>query len=56
MYIIRSETPLGNTESGHASTIACGLGLPDGVAIVDLKFLDDKSLLILCAQKGKSRL
>lgn len=30
------------------------LGLPDGVAIVDLKFLDDKSLLVLCSQKGKA--
>ena len=34
---------------------ACGLGLPDGVAIVDFKYLDDKSLLVLCSQKGKTR-
>ncbi|KAK4139300.1 anaphase-promoting complex, cyclosome, subunit 4-domain-containing protein [Dichotomopilus funicola] len=55
VYIIRSETPLGNSEGGPISATACGLGLPDGVAIVDLKYLDDKSLLILCAQKEEPK-
>jgi anaphase-promoting complex subunit 4 len=31
------------------------LGLPNGVTIVDLKYLDDKSLLVLCGQKGETR-
>jgi anaphase-promoting complex subunit 4 len=42
--------------SGARSTKACGLGLPQGVAIVDFSFLDDKSLLVLCSQKGQTSL
>ncbi|KAK4156712.1 anaphase-promoting complex, cyclosome, subunit 4-domain-containing protein [Chaetomidium leptoderma] len=52
IYITRSLVPLVNGVSGPASTTACGLGLPEGVAIFDIKYLDDKTLLVLCGQKG----
>ncbi|KAK4044627.1 anaphase-promoting complex, cyclosome, subunit 4-domain-containing protein [Parachaetomium inaequale] len=54
IYITRSDVPLDSAVSGPTSTRACGLGLPQGVVIVDFKYLDDKSLLVLCSQKGET--
>ncbi|KAL2181428.1 anaphase-promoting complex, cyclosome, subunit 4-domain-containing protein [Thermothelomyces heterothallicus CBS 202.75] len=53
IYIVRSDVPLSGGVGEATATRACGLGLPDGATIVDFKFLDDKSLLVLCSQKGK---
>ncbi|KAK4235496.1 anaphase-promoting complex subunit 4 [Achaetomium macrosporum] len=52
IYIIGSDVPLENSVGRPISTTACGLGLPEGVSVVDFKFLDDKSLLILCGRSG----
>ncbi|KAL2261496.1 hypothetical protein VTK26DRAFT_4032 [Humicola hyalothermophila] len=51
IYLIRADMPIDNGVSGRVSLRACGLGLPGGVTIVDFKFLDGKSLLVLCSQK-----
>lgn len=54
VHIIRTDVPLGEAANTLTPTRACALGLPDGVTIVDLKYLDDKSLLVLCSQKGET--
>ncbi|KAL2024645.1 hypothetical protein VTK56DRAFT_6846 [Thermocarpiscus australiensis] len=55
IYLIRADVSLDNGVSGSASTKACGLGLPDDATIVDFKYLDDKSLLVLCNRKEEPR-
>jgi anaphase-promoting complex subunit 4 len=51
VYIMRCHVPL-DKEVARPAPTACGIGLPQGVTIVDFKFLDEKSLLVLCSQKG----
>ncbi|KAK3295716.1 anaphase-promoting complex, cyclosome, subunit 4-domain-containing protein [Chaetomium fimeti] len=53
--IIRTDVPLEASANNPTSTRACVLGLPDGVTIVDLEYLDDKSLLVLCNRKEEPR-
>lgn len=54
VYLIRTGM-LGNGAASPDSLRACGLGLPEGLTIVDFKFLDEKSLLVLCSQRGMLR-
>ncbi|KAK4106231.1 hypothetical protein N658DRAFT_490835 [Parathielavia hyrcaniae] len=54
VYIFRSRVPADNGGAGPAST-ACGIGLPQGVTIVDFKFLDDRYLMVLCSQNEEPR-
>ncbi|KAL2271452.1 hypothetical protein VTJ83DRAFT_823 [Remersonia thermophila] len=55
IFLFRSLVPLGESLPSEPPTTACGLGLPDGVSIVDLEFLDDESLLVLCGQKEEPK-
>lgn len=50
--IFRTVAYVYNGISDNASTAMVDLKLPDNGAIIDLKFLDDKSLLVLSRQKG----
>lgn len=52
--IVRTITPIVNGISGRASAKVCRLDLPaqGAIQIIDLKFLDDESLLVLCRMKG----
>ncbi|KAL2125954.1 hypothetical protein VTI74DRAFT_2149 [Chaetomium olivicolor] len=54
IYVMRSVVPLDGSNS-PASTKACGIGLPKGTAIVDFRFLDNKSLLLLCSRTEEPR-
>ncbi|KAK4123341.1 hypothetical protein N657DRAFT_646113 [Parathielavia appendiculata] len=54
VYILRSHAPAETEATGPAST-ACGIGLPQGLTIVDFNFLDDKYLLVLCTQKEEPK-
>ncbi|KAL2164253.1 hypothetical protein VTH06DRAFT_3469 [Thermothelomyces fergusii] len=60
IYIVRSDVPVGrggvdNATTTATATRACGLGLPDGATIVDFKFLDDESLVVLCSQREEPK-
>lgn len=54
MYLFRTAIPIRNGKSGDTSTTTAGLELPRDVTILDFKFLDDSSLLILCSMKCMS--
>ncbi|KAJ4421258.1 hypothetical protein N0V85_000243 [Neurospora sp. IMI 360204] len=47
IFIVRTAIPVANGISGTTSSSACGLVLPNGATVVDIKFLDDESLLVL---------
>ncbi|KAK3313486.1 anaphase-promoting complex, cyclosome, subunit 4-domain-containing protein [Apodospora peruviana] len=53
IYMFRTETPIVNGISGQTTTLVCRLDPPVDGAIVDFKFLDDRSLIVLCRQKGE---
>lgn len=50
--IFRSVTPIVNGISGNATVTVGSLNLPSEGTIIDLKYLDDKSLLVLYRLKG----
>ncbi|KAK4218072.1 anaphase-promoting complex, cyclosome, subunit 4-domain-containing protein [Rhypophila decipiens] len=50
--IFRATATITNGISGDASVAVTNIGLPDSGTIVDMKFLDDTSLLVLSRQKG----
>lgn len=52
VFIVRTIIPVANGISGTTSSSACGLALPNGATVVDIKFLDDSSLLVLSQLKG----
>mgnify|MGYP001247372313 CR=1 FL=1 len=52
VLLVRTDTSVRDGRSGPVSSTACGLLLPSGLSIIDLKFLDEHSLLVLCEQKG----
>lgn len=52
VFIVRTAIPVANGISGTSSSSACGLVLPNGATVVDIKFLDDESLLVLSQLKG----
>lgn len=56
VYIVRSDVHLGDAVGGATATKACGFELPGSVTVVDLKYLDDEFLLVLCNQRGAIRL
>ncbi|KAK0722752.1 anaphase-promoting complex, cyclosome, subunit 4-domain-containing protein [Lasiosphaeria miniovina] len=51
--LFRTIIPIINGISGVASTTACRLLLPEGFSLIDLKFLDDESLLALCQRRDE---
>ncbi|KAK3504548.1 anaphase-promoting complex, cyclosome, subunit 4-domain-containing protein [Neurospora crassa] len=53
IFIVRSAIPVANGVSGTASSSACSLVLPNGASVVDIKFLDDESLLVLSQLKDE---
>ncbi|KXX79069.1 Anaphase-promoting complex subunit 4 [Madurella mycetomatis] len=55
VYLIRADIPIINGVSGPALARACGFGVPVDTTIVDFRFLDDKSLLLLCSRGGMLR-
>ncbi|GAB1320294.1 hypothetical protein MFIFM68171_10504 [Madurella fahalii] len=55
IYLIRADIPVSDGVSGAASTRTCGFGLPDDTTIVDFKYLDDKSLLLLCNRREEPK-
>lgn len=54
VYIIRSIVPLEDSVDQAVFTRARGLKIPENMTIVDFRYLDDKSLLVLCSQPGTS--
>lgn len=52
VFIVRTVIPVANGTSGTASSSACGLAFPNGATVVDIKFMDDESLLVLSQLKG----
>lgn len=52
MLLFRTNIPIVNGISGPTTTEACSLILPKDTTIADLKFLDERALLILCHTKG----
>lgn len=56
VYLIRADIPIIDGVSGPALARACGFELPVDAAIVDFRFLDDKSLLLLCNRGGMLRI
>ncbi|KAK1781007.1 anaphase-promoting complex, cyclosome, subunit 4-domain-containing protein [Copromyces sp. CBS 386.78] len=53
IFFIRTVIPVANGISGTPSSSACGLALPNGATVVDIKFLDDESLLVLSHLKDE---
>ena len=54
VFIIRNGFPVVNGVSGPVTTTSCGLELPKETTVLDFKFLDDKTLLVLCQNQGMS--
>ncbi|KAL2141101.1 hypothetical protein VTI28DRAFT_2791 [Corynascus sepedonium] len=55
IYVVRSDVHLGDAIGGATATKACGFELPGSVTVVDLKYLDDEFLLVLCNQRDEPR-
>ncbi|KAK3368118.1 anaphase-promoting complex, cyclosome, subunit 4-domain-containing protein [Podospora didyma] len=51
IYLFKTTIPIINGISSPPSTRACGLNLPNGLVIVDFRFLNSRSLLLLCDSK-----
>ncbi|KAK0621351.1 anaphase-promoting complex, cyclosome, subunit 4-domain-containing protein [Bombardia bombarda] len=55
VYIYRTSIPIINGISGTATTSACGLALPKDATVIDLNYLDNQALLVLCNYKDESK-
>jgi len=52
VFIYQTAAVIVNGISSRPFKTVCGLNLPAEGTIIDLKFLDDESLLVLCRLKG----
>ncbi|AEO68807.1 uncharacterized protein THITE_2118487 [Thermothielavioides terrestris NRRL 8126] len=50
IYVIRSDVAVENGVDRPSLTRACGFRLPQKATIVDFKYLDDETLLVLCSR------
>jgi len=52
VYMFRIGLQVINGISDNSSTTVCGIALPEGAAVLDIKFLGGEFLLVLCQKKG----